>query len=182
MDAAPLPQAGPPPPERLIALLGLMRALDEALVRAVLGHVRKHAVQVGASRLPRDDTRKAPLKRAAAEQLEATFPGFPLHRLDEVSTAAGEGKLAARHVKPLEAAVLLALFGRSWQVLGRQLDRSIGIEPLEDEDVEAVVRDLIELAAIRRDLEAGKPVAAAEITRLERATIAVLGRLGRVPV
>jgi hypothetical protein len=181
LDAPPVPSAGPPPPQRLIALLGLLRTLDESLVQSVLGNLRKQPVEVGASRLPREDTRKAPLKRAVFEELEARFPGFPSHRVEEIASAAAGGKLAARHMAPLDAAVVLALFARSWHVLGRDLTRSIRVEPLEDEDVEAVVRELIALAGIRRELEAGRPVAAGDITRLERATIAVLGRLGRVP-
>ena len=181
LEAPPLPETGPPAPARLIALMGLLRALDETLSRAVLGNVRTSAVQVAASRLPRDDTRKAPVRRAALQELETRFPGFPLNRLEEVATAAAEGKLAARHMKPADAAIVLALFARDWQILGRDVDRSIAIEPLEDEDVEQVVRHLIDLAPIRHDLEAGHPVEAARITRLERAAIAILGQLGRVP-
>ena len=181
LDAPPLSDAGPPPPARLIALLGLMRALDQALVGGVLGNVRSNALRVAASRLPREDTRKAPIRRSTLGELEARFEGFPTHRVEEVAVAAGDGKLAARHVAPASAAVMLALFGRSWETAGRRIDRSIAIEPLSDEDVEALVVDLAEIAATRKDLEAGRIVEAARITRLERASIAALGRLGRIP-
>jgi len=180
LESPPLQDEGPPPPERLIALLGLMRALDGALVERVLGNVRKQACRVAASRLPREDTRKAPLQRAMMAALEAQFAAFPAHRAEDVAVAAAEGKLVARHVAPAEAAVLLTLFGRSWQVAGRTLERSIALEPLSDADVIAIINDLGEIAATRRDLEAGRAVEGARITRLEQGTIAVLGRLGRV--
>ena len=82
---------------------------------------------------------------------------------------------------PAEAAVLLALFGRSWETAGRRIDRSIAVEPLSDEDIEALVVDLAEIAATRKELEAGRLVEAVRITRMERACIAALGRLGRIP-
>ena len=143
--------------------------------------MRKNACRVASSRLPRSDTRKAPLKPTLMAQLEATFQGLPTHRIEAVSDAAAAGKLVARFAVAADVAVLLALFGRSWSAGGHAVERSIAVEPLSDTDIEALVGDLIEIAAVRRDLEAGRMVEAVRVTRLEQGSIAVLGRLGRLP-
>jgi len=175
-----LPEEGPPPPDRLVALLGLLRALDLALATKVIEKVRLNACRVASSRLPREDTRKAPLKSTLMAQLEATFPALPKHRTEAVAEAAAAGKLVARFAVAADVAVLLALFGRSWTAGGHAVERSIALEPLSDDDVEALVHDLSEIAAARRDLEAGRAVETVRVTRLEQGCIAVLGRLGRI--
>ncbi len=171
MQSPPLPEAGPPPPQRLVALMGLLRSLDGLLERAVLPRARTNACRVAASRLPREATRKAPLRRPFVAQLEARFEEFPMHRVEALAGDVGAGKLAKRNANPADAAVLLALFGPA-----------MGLAPLDDAEVEAAAADLGLIAAVRRDLERGGMVEPARITRLEQASIAVLGRLGRVPL
>jgi hypothetical protein len=138
-------------------------------------------VRVAASRLPRERTRKAPLLRSLLAQLEARFKAFPTHRAAEVAEAAAQGKLAARHATAADVAALLALLGRPWNAAGVPVERALDLAPLEDAEVEALVGDLCALAAVRRDLEAGRTVEAPRMARLEKAALGVLGRLGRVP-
>ena len=180
LEAPPLPAAGPPPPARLVALMGVLRALDQVLLDRLLPRAQTGQVRVAASRLPRESTRKAPLVRSVTAQLETAFRGFPTHRAGDVATAAADGKLAARHMTAADTAVLLVLLGRRWNAGGRPIERAVDLPPLTDEEVEAVVQDLFTIAAIRRDLEAGRAVEAARMTRLEQALVGVLGRLGRV--
>lgn len=180
LQAPPLPEMGPPPPGRLVALMGVLQALDAALAGRVLPRAQTNATRVAASRLPREATRKAPLLRSLTAHLEARFPGFPTHRAEEVATAAADGKLAARHANAADGAVLLALFGRRWNAGGRDLERIVDLAPLTDEEVEALVVELGSIAGIRKQLEAGQTIDAVRMTRLEQALVAVLGRLGRV--
>lgn len=180
LQSPPLPQEGPPPPERTVALLGLLQALDAGLAKRLLSRLTTNACRVAASRLPRESTRKAPLRRALAEALAAAFPEFPAHRLEPVSRDLAEGRLGTRHANPADVAVALALIGRDAPLGGEALRRAIDLESLTGEDVAALVRDLCQVAAVRRDLERGAAVDAARITRLEQSAIAVLGRLGRL--
>lgn len=180
LQAPPLPEMGPPPPARLIALMGVLKALDSALAECVLPKGQTNAVRVAGSRLPRERTRKAPLVRALTAQLESRFAGFPTHRTEEVAASATAGKLVARHANAADMAVLLALLGRRWNAGGRDIERSVDLGPLTDAEVEELIGELASIAVIRKQLEAGKLVEAAKVTRLEQACVAVLGRLGRV--
>jgi hypothetical protein len=80
-----------------------------------------------------------------------------------------------------DAAILLAVFGRRFQAAGHVVERPLALAPLDEDDVAALVEDLAQVASVRRDLEAGGTVDAGRLTRMERACIAALGRLGRVP-
>ncbi len=180
LSAPPLPEMGPPPPARLVALMGVLQALDRALAKRVLPLAQTNGVRVAASRLPRETTRKAPLLRGVTAQLEQRFRGFPSHRVEEISAAASDGKLANRHANASDIAVLLALFGRRWNAGGRDIERMVDLPPLTDEDVEELVRELTTIAAVRKQLESGKLPEAVRMTRLERACVAVLGQLGRI--
>ncbi|MDA1196278.1 MAG: hypothetical protein O2894_14005, partial [Planctomycetota bacterium] len=181
LDAPPLPQAGPPPPARLVALLGVLRALDRALVEQLLARAQTSTLQVAARGLPRENTRKAPLVRHVAIQLTQAFPQLPVQRAEEIATATAHAKLAARHLDTGGAAVLVALLGRKWNAGGQPISDALRLTPLSAEEVEALVGELSTIAAVRRDLEAGRTVEAARIARLEHAALAVLARLDRLP-
>nr|MDJ0521563.1 hypothetical protein [Planctomycetota bacterium] len=180
LQAPPLSEMGPPPPARLVALMGVLKALDGALAERVLPLAQSNATRVAGSRLPRENTRKAPLVRSVTAQMEGRFAGFPTHRVEEVAGAATDGKLVARFANAADTAVLLALFGRRWNAGGRDVERVVDLGPLTDEEIEELVRELSSIAVIRKQLESGKSMEPARITRLEQALVAVLGRLGRV--
>ncbi len=180
LAAPPLPEAGSPPPARLVAIAGLLRALDESLGPALLPRAEAHRLREGVLRIPRESTRKAGVRRDLCDALAARFEEFPVHRVDDVVRRAAQGPPGARGVRPAEAAVLLALFGRRWRAAGRDLPAALDLTPLDDAGVEALVEDLCAVGVIRRELEAGRPVPPARVTRLERAALGALGRLGRL--
>ncbi len=180
LAAPPLPQSGSAPAPRLLALAGLLRAVDDLLEPAVIARTRGSALRQGALMIPRESTRKAGVRKDALDALAARFADFPTHVVDEVVRRAAEGRLGPRHAQPLECAALLAMFARPWRTGGRDLPPTLNLAPLDNADVENLVEDLCTLATIRRDLEAGRPVPAERITSLERATLGVLGRLGRL--
>ncbi len=176
-----LPAEGPPPAARLVAIMGVLKALDEVLHDRVLARAKRSTAMVAARGLPRESTRKAPLVRNLTVTLEQAFPQLPMNRVEEIASATAHSKLASRHVDAGGAAVLLALLGRSWSAGGRNLGNALKLDPLSSADVEALVRELCALGAVRRDLEAGRDVSTARLTQLEQAVLAVLGRLGQVP-
>jgi hypothetical protein len=180
LQAPPLPERGPLPPARLVALLGVLRALDTHLERILLPRLRASPARVGASRVPREDTRKAPPRRDFLDALGERFPPLAVQRLDALSTDVAQGKVNARACHPGDAAVLLAVLARTWTHRGMQSPASVDLVPLGEADVEALIGDLAEIAQVRREMEAGRDVAPVDITRLERDAVAVLGRLGRV--
>jgi hypothetical protein len=175
MQSPPLPDAGPPPPQRLVALMGLLRSLDRALERTVVARAATNACRVAASRLPRESTRKAPIRRRLVAELERRFADLPAHRLEPVAQDVAGGRVASRLANAADAAVLLALFARAQG--GRP---ALDLAPLDAAAIDALIDDLGAIAAVRRDLERGGSVEAARITRLEQASIATLGRLGRL--
>ena len=72
------------------------------------------------------------------------------------------------------------MIGRNWRFGGQDRRRAMDLEPLTNADVEELMQDLADHARVRKALETGQMVDAAEATRLERASIAILGRLGRL--
>jgi hypothetical protein len=179
-SAPPLPPHGAAPAARQVAIAGVLRALDDTLARTLLPRGRAGAVRAAALLLPREDTRKAPLRRDLLEAVEQRFEGFPSHLADDLARLAAEGRFAPRHGRPAEMAALVALFALPWRAQGREFPPSLDLAPLTEADAAALVQDLCDLHVVRRDLEAGRPVEVARVTRLERAALGVLGRLGRL--
>ncbi|MDF1701256.1 MAG: hypothetical protein P1V36_08885 [Planctomycetota bacterium] len=180
LDAPPLPQDGPPPPARLVALMGVLKAIDDALLERVMPRAQRNTAMVAARGLPREKNRKAPLVRNVTVQLQQQFPQLAMHRVEEIAGAVAHEKLAARHMDAGGAAVLIALLGRRWNAGGRDIPDILKLAPLTEADTDALVEELIQLGAVRRDLESGRDVTPQRITRLEQAAMAILGRLGRV--
>ena len=177
--APPLPEHGPPPPGRLVALLGLLRVLDGELKATLEPRVETASIREAATALPREATRKAPLRPRLVDAFAATFPDLLFGRASDLLAGLLPGKKLPR-LGATELAILLAFFGRAWHEAGASGDPRIERGGLDDEGVEALIRDLATLAPIRQKLEGGREVTAAEITRLECATLGALGRLGRM--
>ena len=170
------------PPDRTVAWMGLFKVLDAHLKELVAGRCRSHPVQAAARRLPRDDTRKAPIKKAVLQTLTAQFEGFPGHRVNAVADLLSQGKADARLGQPTDALVVIALVGRSWSAAGVDMPPALVLAPLNEIDVNALIGELGEVAKTRKLLESGRPIDAPQATRMERALVAALARLGRVAV
>ena len=180
LDAPPVGPSGIAPPARLVALMGVFKAIDDALLERVLPRAQRNTAMVAARGLPRESSRKAPLVKNVTVQLQQQFPQLPLHRAEEIATAVAQSKLAARHMDAGGAAVLIALLGRRWNAGGREIPDILKLAPLDEADVEGLVGELVTLGAVRRDLEGGRDVRGERITAMEQAAMAILGRLGRV--
>ena len=168
LAAPPWAESGPPTPARLVALLGLLQALDRTVAERLAPRLAARTLPDAARALAREATRKAPLKRSVTEPLQRAFPDLAVHRLDDLAASLGRGKLDPRKLLLGDAAVLVAAFRKD-----------LDLAPLGAPDVDALVQALATVARLRHDLEAGRPLAATDLTRLEHATIAVLGRIGR---
>ena len=180
LAAPPMPASGVAPPVRTVALLGLLKTFDAELVRALLPRLADGALREAARHVPREDSRKAPVRRDVVTALEAALPGFPTGRLEDVLADVAAGKAGRKRCVPADVAVLLMLFGRTFVVGGFKAERALRVDPWNETDVLAAAKDLLEVADVRRDLEGGRGADAAALTRLERATVALLGRLGRL--
>lgn len=179
LEAPPLPEQGPPPPGRLVAILGVLKALDQDLAQRVVPQLETHTVRNAARELPRESTRKAPLRKRLLEGLVAEAPGIPFDRApDLVDALVARGKI--KRPGATEISVLLALFGRAWSHAGAQGQVAVARGALSDDDVLALAEDLADIGRIRQQLEGGRQVSGEEITRLECATITALGRLAQV--
>jgi hypothetical protein len=166
-------------PARLVAAMGVFRAVDADLERVLWPAVAGAGARVAAQSVPRDPSRKAPVKKAVVDALSAALPGFPAHRVDDVLSSIASGKATAATVHVPDAAVLLALLGRRWPVAGGFGERVLPLDPLSDEEVLASVRDVISLAAIRSALDKGRDPGEGWPARFEEAAFGLLGRLGR---
>ncbi len=180
LEAPPLTLEGQLPPQRMVALMGLLKAVDDEIRRVLIPGATTPRARVAASQLPREKTRKAPPRADLVHVLEQDFPGFPSHRLDAVATAAADGKLARGNANAADAAALVAVTGRTWRFGGRDFRGALPLADLEPLEVEMLIQELVDVAQVRRDLEAGKAVDPLMHTRLERSSIGILGRLGRV--
>ncbi|MGE0190620.1 MAG: hypothetical protein AB7T63_01135 [Planctomycetota bacterium] len=171
---------GTPPPARLVAWMGLFAALDQELKRVVLARARSNSVRVISGRLPRESTRKAPLKAAVLDTLGRAFDGLAVDRADAIADELAAGKPATSRAQVADAAIVLALVGRTWDVAGVHLPRALVMDPLDDREVQALVHDLLTVARARRALESGAGLDRANVREMERALVGALGRLGRV--
>lgn len=179
--AAPSVADGAPvPPARLVALVGLLQVFDSEVSDVLLPRFQTPDVRLAAADLPREKTRKAPIRRAFCADLERTFAGLETSKLSDLATAVAGGRIGRPPLPPVTAALLLAVFGRDTAAGGARLRRVVDLAPLGDEDVAAMVEDLVDVARIRRAFESGREVAPQDLTRWECAVIAVLARLGRV--
>jgi hypothetical protein len=125
--------------------------------------------------------RKAPPRKEVLAALERDVPGLPVQRVDRLADEVAAGKVATRALDAPTVALLLALFGRSWTSGSARAERVLALGDWTDEEAVESAKDLLDVGAVRRELEAGKAVDAVGLTRLERAAVALLGRLGRVP-
>jgi hypothetical protein len=180
LDAPPAEEGVGPAPQRLVALHGVLQVLDASL-RAQLGpRLLTPTVRMGALELPREHTRKARVRPAVLAELEREFEGLAAERLQTLSLELGKSRWSAGGLGAMDAAVLLAAFGRDVARKAHRLERHLRLLPLTDEDVAALVRSLIDVALVRRELEAGRDVDSGALTRLECGAIAALARLGRL--
>lgn len=180
LDAPPLTDgAAAPPPQRSIAWMGLLKAVDEEVARTLLPRAKTPASRVQASQLPREATRKAPPRRDLLTAIEQAFEDFPTQRVGDVARQVADRKLGAK-LPALDAAALLAVVGRTWRFGGQDRRRAMNLDPLDNAEVEALMQDLADHASVRKGLETGQAVDEVGFTRFERASIAILGRLGRL--
>ena len=180
LQAPGVPPDGQVPPPRMVAWLGLFRVLDETLRDLVVKRASTNPVRVHAGRIPRETTRKAPVKTSVREQLRQSFDGYPVQRLDAVSSDLAAGKVPARYANAGDAAVILSLVGRTWAAAGQHLPRALVLAPLSEDEVNLVIADLVTIARLRQRIEGGETPAPTDLRAMERALIAVLGRFGRV--
>ena len=178
--AGPLSPQGSPPPDRLIAWMGLFTALEAELTRVVVGRSKSSAARVMAGRLPRDDTRKAPPKRAVLDALASAYPQLPVERVDAVVKELASGRLARSRAKPGDAAVVLAVIGRTWGIAGADLRQAIVLAPLDEGEVSTLIGELIAIAAARKTLDGGGAFELEAARTMEASLLNALGLLGRV--
>lgn len=171
--------SGEADPQRLVAAMGLFKAVERELERVLLPALSEPGARVVASGVPREDSRKAPVRREVVATLSAAFADFPAHRVNDVLDAIAHGKPTAVHAKPPDAAVVLAVLGRRWPNAGGYGARVLPLGSLSDEDLLASVKDVIALHAIRQALERGRDPGERWGERMEAAAFGLLARLAR---
>jgi hypothetical protein len=181
LAAPPLPDAGAAPPQRTIALLGLLKAFDDELARVLIPRLSRGALKAAAAALPRQDSRKAHLKPELVAALTAELAGLAVARLEDLVEDLVRGKAGRRRANAEDAALLLALFARTFVVGGWKAEPALDVAPLTEAEARSLAGDLVQVADVRRRLEAGAGIDAASLTRLERAAVSALGHLGRLP-
>lgn len=174
--AAPLPV----PPARLLALHGVLQQLERELVGPLVRRLAESTAQFRAGAIPREKTRKAPIKKALEKALGTAWPGLDAGRLGELAKAVQTKRLKAKDVGFAEAAVLLAVFGRTSYPGGFRLEQAIEFAPLTEGDVAALVAEILDVEAGRRALHAAPTIDPTILTRMECGAIAALGKLGRL--
>jgi hypothetical protein len=157
--------------------MGLFRAVDGACERVLSPALASSAVGGAAPGVPREATRKAPVRREVVDAVAAAFPGFPTHRVSEVLDAVAAGKAPGGAARPPDAAVVLAFLALRWTAAGGFGDRALPLGPLSDDDVRAAVRDVVALAELRQALERGRDPGEGWPARLEQAAFGLLRRL-----
>ncbi len=169
------------PPGRLLALHGVLQVLERQLVPPLVAALGSSTAKFRAGGIPREKTRKAPVKQALTRALETAWPGLDTTRLGDLGKAVQTGRLKEKDVGLLPAALLLAVFGRTSAPGGFRLERAIDLAPLSDSDVAALVAEVLDVAAGRQALHAAPTIDATTLTRMECGAIAALGKLGRLP-
>lgn len=180
MAAPPLPEAGAPPPQRTVALLGLLKALDAELTRVLIPRLQSGTLRAAAEALPREASRKAPLRHDVLEALARTLPGVAASRVEDLVEDLVRAKAGRKRCTAADLALLLALFGRAWTAGGFKAEPVLALAPWQAADVEAALGEARTVAEVRQALEGGSGVECAAVARLERALVALLGRLGRL--
>jgi hypothetical protein len=105
--------ADPLSPGHLVAAMGLFKAVDRALERTLRPVVEGSGAGVVAKAVPREDSRKAPVRREVAAALGEAVPGLPVQRATEVLDALGrEGARSA--LRPPDVGIVLLVLGRAW--------------------------------------------------------------------
>lgn len=148
--------ADPMAPQRLVAVLGLLRAVDRALDRWLRPAVTSAAATVVARAVPREDSRKAPVRREVLAALAAAAPGLPVGRVSDVLDAVAAGKPAPSTLKGPDAAIVVLVLGRRFGGNRPFGDAVLGGGRWAEGEAEAVARAVLRLSALRADLEAGR--------------------------
>ncbi len=173
-------EADPMAPTRLLATMGVLKAVERELERVLGPALERSEAKVTATQVPRESSRKAPVRREVIAALEAAIPGFPGHRVTEVLDAVALGKPGKDAVRPPDAAVVLAVLGRRWPMAKGFGDRALPLGPLTDEDVLGAVRDVVDLASLRQALDRGRDPGPDGPARFEAAAFGLLRRLARI--
>jgi len=170
----------PTSPLRMIAVMGLFKAVDRALDRTLRPVVEGSGAGVVARGVPREDSRKAPVRREVAAALLDAVPGLPVQRATEVLDAVAHGKVPGSALRPPDVGILLAVLGRAWSG-----NRPFG-EPLlaptawSPDDAVAAARAVVRLAVIRNDLEKQRDPGEGWAASFEAAAVTLLTLLARV--
>ena len=168
-------------PTRLIGAMGVFRAIDAELARVIGKALSEPGARLAAQRVPRESSRKAPVRREVIAALEAAVPGFPGHRVGDVLETIAAGKPGRDTTKPPDVAVVLAFLGRRWAKAAGFGERVLPLGVLTDEDITSMVGDVVELAAIRGALDQGRDPGPAWDARFEAAAFRLLGRFALLP-
>ncbi len=171
----------PMAPARLLAVMGVWKAVERELARVLAPALERSEARVTAAAVPRESSRKAPVRREVIAALEAAIPGFPGHRVTEVIDGLSEGRPGRDVARPPDAAVVLAILGRRWPVARGFGDRALPLGSWTDEDVLGAVRDVVDLAAFRQTLDRGRDPGPDGAQRFETAAFGLLRRLARIP-
>jgi hypothetical protein len=167
-------------PARLVAVLGVFRAVERELEEAFREGVGTSAAQVVAANVPREASRKAPVHREVVGRLAAAFPAFPEHRVTDVVEALNQGDPPTSLLRPPDVAVVLAVLGLSWPGGKPFGERVLPLGAWTDEDVRAAVGETTVLGALRGALDKGRDPGEGWVARFEAAAFGLLGRLARL--
>ncbi len=168
-------------PARLVAVLGVFQAVDAEAERLFLPALSNASTRIAAQRLPRDVSRKAPVKKGVVDALSSALPGFPAHRVGDVVEVLSAGRVIPGVLLHLpDLTVVLAVLGRHWPAAGGFGDRVLPVDPWTDDDVLASIREAIDLSAIRASLEKGQDPGPGWPDRFEKSAFGLLSRLSRL--
>jgi hypothetical protein len=172
--------ADPSSPGHLVAVMGLFKAVDRALERTLRPVLEGSGAGVVARAVPREDSRKAPVRREIAAALGEAVPGLPVQRATEVLDAVATGKVPSSALRPPDVGILLLVLGRAWGG-----NRPFG-EPLlapttwSPDDAVAAAKAAVRLAAVRADLEKQRDPGTGWADAFQGAAVTLLTLLARV--